>query len=74
MKNPEQILLWLADCEAATLEHLKSLKSTSASELKRHRSICDTLLKSLQAGDLVGTNARKLEHVQERLIEALEPK
>lgn len=34
------VLAWLAECQLATLEDLEGRKSTSKSELARHRDIC----------------------------------
>lgn len=36
------VLAWLTECNLATLEDLKGLKSTSAARLHRQQSICDT--------------------------------
>jgi hypothetical protein len=36
------VLAWVVECQLATLEQLEERKSTSARELNRQRSICDT--------------------------------
>lgn len=36
------VLAWLTECNLATLEGLRALKSTSAARLRRQQSICDT--------------------------------
>lgn len=38
------VLAWLAECELATLEWLRLTKSSSKRELRRHESICATLV------------------------------
>ena len=35
------VLAWLTECELATLERLRRLKSTPQSELRRHETICN---------------------------------
>lgn len=39
------VLAWLAECELATLDRCYEVKSTPASERKRHESICDKLVR-----------------------------
>lgn len=36
------VLAWLTECNLATLEGLRALKSTSAARLRRQQAICDT--------------------------------
>lgn len=50
LTEKEKMLYWLADCEAATLEHLVSLKSASKSEISRHTGICENLRAMLKCG------------------------
>ena len=35
------VLAWLTECELATLEHLRLVKSSPKSAINRHVSICD---------------------------------
>jgi len=35
------VLAWLTECELATLERLRSIKSAGKAETARHQSICD---------------------------------
>ena len=35
------VLAWFTECELATLERLRRLKSTPQSELRRHETICN---------------------------------
>ena len=42
------VLAWLAECELATLERMRGLKKPIKSELKRHESICATMVYHLQ--------------------------
>lgn len=34
------VLAWLTECELATLERLRGMKSAAASDVRRHESIC----------------------------------
>lgn len=75
------VLLWLADCQAATTAHLQNLKSASKSELKRHVDICRDLLAVLESGqigsdrftgaDLREIRPRSKEAILERLRDAV---
>ena len=53
-ENWEDVALYFADCEAATAYTFGSTKSLSMYETKRHISICQTMLASIEAGALVG--------------------
>lgn len=66
----EKIAIYIADCEAATTAHLAALKSSSKSELKRHQSICQTLLDSIKAEYLVKQPSKK-DSVIARLEQAI---
>jgi len=66
------LLLWLADCQAGTTEHLKRLKSASKSELRRHLNICRDLAEALEHGNYNGIRCRPPEIVLARLKELQE--
>lgn len=72
----EDIALYFADCEAATAYTYGSTKSMSMYETKRHISICQTMLSSIEAGALVGKSnylsRSKKEHVIEQLRKVID--
>jgi hypothetical protein len=73
MTEHEQILYWISDCEAATLEYLAGLKSPSRSELRRHRDICKSLHQMLVTGHFMERSpVRKETVIQKRLKTAVE--
>lgn len=75
-ENWEDVALYFADCEAATAYTYGSTKSLSMYETKRHISICQTMLASIEAGALVGKahypNPSRREHVVEQLRKVIE--
>ncbi len=63
------LLLLLMDCEAATLEHLALTKSSSKSEISRHKVICEKILGVLHGTDQVF--ARPEPKVIDRLVDSI---
>lgn len=66
----EDILLWLADCQAATAEHCALKKSSPKSERRRHRDICFSLRRMIVEG-YAHERPRRKEAIMERLTDAI---
>jgi len=46
--SPEEALCYMVECTMATLEHLKSVKSSSKSEIRRHEAIVESGLRNCE--------------------------
>jgi hypothetical protein len=46
--NPGEALCWMVEVTMATLEHLKGVKSSSKSEIRRHESIVETGIRNCE--------------------------
>lgn len=64
------VLAWLAECELATLQGLKLKRSTPKSEIRRHESICATMV--YHCADLgitpIGLMGQRCPRLQQELL------
>lgn len=69
----KDLALWLLDCEAATLERLKGLKTASKAEIRRHTEICSRSLSAIEAKAFFDQhNNRPINVVVERAKKAIQ--
>ena len=73
MNEWKEIALWLAECEAATLEHLQSLENPPRNELNRHLSVCRDarrMIRNTHFEGLPSSYFRVVERLNKALIKA----
>jgi hypothetical protein len=63
------VLAWATECELATLEELKEIKSSSKRSIERHQLICNKLLTHCHELGVpaIGLDGRRCQRLEEAL-------
>lgn len=69
----ERMVIWAADCQAATAEGYASRKSASRGERTRHARICKILKEMISSGQYTADDHhRPPEEIKKRVLERLD--